>query len=301
MKSLERLSLTTLLIAVCPLVLGCPSDDSPPQSDGSSGTSTGDTTTSSDPDSTGNAESSSTSTGDSDPDSSSSDDGDTTGEPAGICVGIEALGELGFVYARDGLPVDPTCDSTAVGCGGDVVGTWLLEGSCGYEIFPNPLAEDCPNSTFTVNIVSEEATATFEADGTFTQNQTVESEGVFTLDTMDCFNATCEEFGAALQEDTPEAMCADTKGVCTCTVPNGAEATMTSGTYQTLDDLLVLTSDGDEQDLTYCVQGDRLSLWQTAYDLVVTEEACADVSDCEAALGDMYPFYVCATEEPKRE
>ncbi|MCH9684229.1 MAG: hypothetical protein K0V04_22540 [Deltaproteobacteria bacterium] len=289
-------TLTTITLATLALLCGCPSDDTAPAEtdSASSGSSTGGSSTGTDPDSGSSSSSSSTTEA---ADDTTTDDGSSTGDPPGICVGIDVVGDIGSVYARDGLPIDPVCDPIAAGCGGDVVGTWILDNSCGYEQLPNEFEDRCPGSTFLLEIVAETATVTFVDDGTFTQSSVVDSQAVLTLDPMACFGASCEEFDAVVAMDDPNASCEDIDGLCTCVLPNPQQASNAEGTYVVENDLLTVMTKDEQQELTFCVADDRLSVWEPLLDFTVTEQTCADDADCEAALGDAHAFYACIADD----
>lgn len=290
---------------------GCPGDDgsaSDTEDGSSTGSSTGTppvtTTTGTDP--SGSSNSSSSGGGD----GSSSDDGldstsTTTDDPStstgevlpGTCVGVDSVGDIASIYSRGGAPIDTTCNPAAAGCGGDVLGTWTIEGSCGYESIPNPLADDCPGSTFELAIISESGTLELLDDGTFIQDLMLVSDIIVTLDPMACYGVSCAQFGDALAMDTPGSMCADLEGTCTCTVPNSdGSSDELMGTYEVNADILTLITPEGDSDAAFCVTDDRLDLWQPVLDGTVTEEPCADEADCEAALGDTHEFYLCSLE-----
>lgn len=293
--------------AACGLALGCGDDGSSDTGADASGTATS-TGTGADTEApatdSGPAPGTTGSSGAVDPDITTSDGGSDTmadsssgGALPGLCGGFAVIGDLANVAARPDATVDTTCDPVAAGCGGDVVGTWEYAGLCGYEAYGNPIEGRCPGSTFGVNVISDVGTIVFDPDGTLTVGRNTQTEIVFVLDSQACFGATCADFEAALQLDDPEASCTETAdGECSCVIPQEPEVVDAIGTYVVNGDQLEVASDAGSDEWTYCVEGERLTYWTPLYDLVETDEPCADEADCIAALGDEYLGYVCDVE-----
>lgn len=284
------------------VTMGCPADDTPEVSETEAASSTGGSTAGEPPSATTTTDPGTTSTDPGttasvDESSGGSTDGTTGEPPAGVCLGIETIGDLGMVAGREGATVDTTCSPTPAGCGGDVVGTWTIHGSCGYEALGNPLEEECPGSTFGINILSDTGTLVFGADGSVNYQRTTQSEILLSLDTQACYGASCEDFEAAAMIDDPDVMCTETGPTeCSCIVPLEPEVVDAVGTYTTDGEQLSLSSAEGDTDWTYCIEGDRFTSWQVLYDVVETRQECTDETDCFDALGDEYLGYVCEFE-----
>jgi hypothetical protein len=91
-----------------------------------------------------------------------------------------------------------------------------------------------------------------------------------------------------------DAMCTGPDDACDCQVTS-MDATPADGTYEIVDQTVVLTVDETTSGIPYpyCVDVDRLDLWAALVEGEITREMCTDLADCEAALGDMYDFYGC--------
>lgn len=282
------------------LLVACPGDDSPADTEATAGSSTGGV------DSTGpgpgttttatTASSSSSTTAVVDESGTSTTGDDTTGEPPtpGLCEGYDQVGNVNSVLSRDGLPIDTTCDPMPAPCGGDLVGSWSLESTCGFEAFPNPLEAMCPGSTFMLDIVSQSGTMTFEDDGSFVQDFDIQTQAVFGLDPMACFGVDCGTFEMILQMDDPGVSCQAMGPTCTCTIPDDGMPEQATGTYAVVGTDVVFTNMDGDSTAAFCIGGDRLDLWQVLYGLPsLTDIECMTEGDCADALGDMYDAYVC--------
>ena len=288
------------------LMSGCPGDDSSPmdtegsESSGSSGDpTTGNPTATTMNTSDPGTSSGGTSTGSVDDTTTGPGEESSTGEPqpTNVCVGLDQVGDVGSVFSRDGMPIDTTCEPMPMPCGGDVVGTWALESSCGYDTIPNPFS-DCPGSTFMVEPQAHTGTITFENDGTFVQDIDYQNQVVFSLDTMACAMVDCATFEGFLQMGDPTASCVDDMGMCTCTIPP-PPSMMVMGNYSVMDNVISLEVGADVQDVGYCINGDRLDTWNPVFDDTPTATLCSEDQDCYDELGDTHQFYVCV--EPPME
>lgn len=298
--TLPRTALATLGILV---LTACPGDDTTQDTDPTDGTTTTGpvTTEGPDPDTTVGTtlEPTTTATGSTTEaldDTGTTTGDDTTGEPppAGTCLGLDAVGAIDTVLSRDGMPIDTTCIPDPTPCGGDPVGTWVLEDNCGFESIPNPFEPMCPGSTFMLEILSQSGTMTFEDDGTFVQDFDIQSQLVFSLDTMACFGLACDAFEGLVQMDSPTATCQAMGPTCSCTVPDDGMPEIVMGTYEVMGNALMVTIDAEMGAIDFCIAGDRLDMWQPLYDTPVpTDTACMDDQDCIDALGEEHDAYVC--------
>lgn len=299
--------LLALVASLLPLVLltGCPGDDAPADTEATAGSSTGASSTDGGPgpdlDTTaapGSSSSSTTAVAD-DTTTTTSGADSTTGEPPldGVCEGFEQVGNIATVLSRDGMPIDTTCDPAPMPCGGDPVGSWNVESTCGFEAFPNPLADACPGSTFVIEVLGQTGTLTFEADGSFVQDFDIQAQVVATLDPMACFGVDCATFEQLAQGDNPGTTCQEMGPTCECTIPDDGVPEQAMGTWEVMGTDLVLTTAEGAAGSAFCIGGDRLDLWQPLITSTLTDVACVDDQDCIDALGDMFLFYACTIPE----
>lgn len=228
-----------------------------------------------------------------DPDSSSGGES-STGGTEGVCVGLSQYGSLGEVFAREGTsPSGPPCDPAPAPCGGDIVGTWTAVELCGGDAVQNPFEDMCPGSDLEFGSQMQEGTITFADDGTFDRAFTTTTMYTLTLDAMGCFGLDCAQLERALSMNG-DASCTGPADACDCMV-SAVEMTPVEGTYEIVDQTVVLTVDGQAGPAyPYCADNDRLDMWPTLLEPTVTDTMCSAVADCEAAFGDEYDFYICA-------
>jgi hypothetical protein len=285
-----------LLLAACPADDGSGGDTQSDTTDGSTAASatspTSSTTTTSTTDAT-----TSTTVPDTSGTTTAGEDESSTGAPLpGTCVGIDVVGTLGEVLALDDATIDTTCIATPAGCGGDIVGEWTVQSTCGWEATPNLFDDDCPGAQMTVTSGMITGTRRFNADMTFEFNVETTLELEVNLDAMTCFGADCAGYEAAAEmQPGVVAACQDTDGTCECLMTL-TSPTAATGTWATAADTVVLTTAEGEGALEYCVDADRLDLWTPLTEPTPYDEPCADETDCVDALGNLSEFYVCVIE-----
>jgi hypothetical protein len=292
-----RLSLASLLLT------GCPDDATAGAEASTDTTSTGRTTTGGDTDFETTAAPAAT-TGSTTAvvdDTGTGTDG-TTGEPPpqGTCVGLTEIGHIGLVLARDAMPIETTCDPAPAQCGGDPVGGWTLDALCGFEATPNPFEDECPDSEYEVEILSQGGTMTFEDDGTFVQDLDVVAQTMLMLNPLECFGLSCLELEDLLrmQTTTPMATCQEMGPHCECMLPDDGVPEQAMGRWEAVNAELRFTAEGLTVTFPYCVTGARLELWQPIHDMPIsTAVPCTNQQDCIDSLGVMYDFYVCTAND----
>jgi hypothetical protein len=297
-------SIAQLPLSLAFLLTGCPGDDATGDAEATTGTSsTGRTTTGGDtePEATTAPERTTSSTTAVADDTGAATDG-TTGEPPpqGTCVGLTEIGHIGLVLARDAMPIEVTCDPMPASCGGDPVGEWALEALCGFEATPNPFEDECPDSDYEIEILSQAGTMTFEDDGSFVQDLDVVAQTMLTLNPMKCFGLSCLELEELLrmQTTTPGATCQAMGPHCACTLPDDGVPEQAMGTWDAVNGELRFVAEDIAVTFPYCVTNARLDLWQPIHDMPIsTAVPCTDQQDCIDALGDMYDFYVCTAND----
>ncbi|MEM6989871.1 MAG: hypothetical protein AAF721_05225 [Myxococcota bacterium] len=225
---------------------------------------------------------------------SSSDEGSgsTTGEAFdGICVGFDEVATTVSVWGLDAANPGGNCDpDPSAACGGDIVGEWTVDNTCGQEDIPSPF--DCDTQDFSVEVTEQSGTIEFEDDGTYTQQTMTTTLISVSLDPMECFDFNCAAWEAALQGQDAGWTCEFDDPDCDCTLMTMG-MTDVEGTYETNGSVVTVTVEDAVQDFDYCVEGDRLDLWQPFNEVTVTEESCVDTMACEDALGKTHDAYVC--------
>lgn len=311
-RPLGRLALIGLVVALSGT--GCGDDASgDTDTDGDTETSSTSTSTSSGPSTTAStstttstttSSSSSTTdeptstvtseTGTTDP--TETGDESTTGEPLpGVCVGIDQIATFATVHSMN-PPPQMQCDPMPDPCGGDIVGAWTVDGSCGTplgSLFPTI----CEGATEMVTGATVVGTRTFNADLSVVIDTTRTIDLDVQLDSMDCAGVGCEAFGEALsEEDNLTLVCEDGDGSqCNCLVEI-EEVIDATGTYEIVaEGFVVVTLGGqDGAPSQYCVGDNRLDMWDPVFGFTPFEEiGCADAEDCSDALGNASEFYSC--------
>lgn len=273
-------------------LVACPEDDAP--SHGEAGSSTGASSTGSSTATGSTSEESSSSTAvDSTGEGSSESDTTTGPPPVQVCIGYTIAAYVGYVLTREGASDDPPrCDPAPSACGGELVGVWSLETTCGYEAAPNPIGDGCPESSYAVEILAQGGTLTVAADSTFAQDFALVSEATVELDPLDCFGLTCEEFQPYAGET---ATCSTEGALCHCTVPADTSGDPpVSGTWAIEGTDFVLAINGARVVRPFCVENDHVTIWQPiALSPEVTDVECLTRTDCVDALGDAFVDYLC--------
>jgi hypothetical protein len=200
-----------------------------------------------------------------------------TGGTAGQAIGgLNTAGQTASGGSAGGglVSVEASCDSVAP-CGGDVVGTWGVAGSC------LPVSGEANMSGFGLGCTAAPVTGVLEvagawtanADGTFTDNTTTSGASDIELP-PECLNVsgtitTCDRLDGALQAlGYASVICADSaSGGCSCTgtiqqlggmafVALGAPR---SGTYTTSNDVVAVPG-RSPREYAYCVAGTTLTM-----------------------------------------
>jgi len=154
-------------------------------------------------------------------------------------------------------------------CGGDIVGTWRIIGSCGPGS-PLGLKSVCPNQAVETATVSIIGTATFNWDMTYMVFLTQSASGTLVLP-MSCLEShgitvTCDEVAAALggpsegdaATTTNMGTCTADASTCDCSFAMSGPGIHEMGTYSVSGHTLSTTSSGSPNRADYCVQGNSL-------------------------------------------
>jgi hypothetical protein len=229
-------------------------------------------------------------------DNGSSTGGGDSGEPAGTCLGFDVDGHAEESHLLDGGTGEPSCDPVPQACGGDPVGVWTIDASCGYGEPPGGFFGDCAGAVETSEL-NVTGTRTFSEDSTVTTEIVFEGTVNVQLDAQSCFDVDCDGFQALLLGDfmAHQATCeASNEGTCDCTVVYRDEFS-DSGTWEVSGDVVTVSLPGYTAAYPFCREGDRLDLWVPLYATTNTEQACDTDEDCAEALGQEHEDYLCDT------
>jgi hypothetical protein len=184
-------------------------------------------------------------------------------------------GASGAAGSIEVTPVEADCEAVEP-CGGEVVGTWVVAGSC------LPVSGMANMSGFGLGCTEAPITGALEvtgtwaanADGTFTDGTTTTGDSQIELPptclTVSGTTTTCDRLGGALQSlGYASVTCVDAAsgGGCTCaaTVDQAgglavlAFGAPSSGTYTTANDVLTATgSSANVNAYAYCVSGNQM-------------------------------------------
>jgi hypothetical protein len=154
-------------------------------------------------------------------------------------------------------------------CGGNIVGSWMITGSCSNPATATGMGTTCPGETVQVNSSTAEGTLTFSADMTYTASITVSAFETETVP-LSCLSGsgvaeTCDELAMVFNEGlfgdagTSSATCMTLGSNCDCNISLSIPATGT-GTYSVSGDSFATMSQNGVGSGTYCVAGDTLTI-----------------------------------------
>lgn len=164
-----------------------------------------------------------------------------------------------------------TCMNTPA-CGGNLVGTWTISSSCVTESGAVQMTDpQCPTATVSTPKVSITGSATFNADKTYTENDTTSGTADLTLPasclTSGGITLTCAQFSQAFAQVVADptsgiksATCAGSSS-CTCHLVLADTSSTEMGTYTTTAAgvLTQTPNGGTASDSSYCVSGTKLT------------------------------------------
>jgi len=211
-------------------------------------------------------------------DSGDSDDDPATGGSTGVGGGTGVGGDVTGAGGTDtgtGGGAGPDLCANVTACGGDVVGTWNVTGSCltvSGDMDVSSFGLGCPTVTAT-GTLTVTGTWTANGDGTYTDNTTTSGTETLELPTT-CLDVsgthtTCSRISAPLSSvGFASVDCVDNAATagCTCAATidqaGGIGAApmypSASGIYTTAGSTLTITA--GEQEYSYCVSGTTLTL-----------------------------------------
>ncbi len=192
----------------------------------------------------------------------------TSAPAAGFAIGLTLLG---CSSSSSGSPDagGASCGNVAP-CGGDILGTWRIVGSCSSSSMPLGLNGFCPNLAVEKGSASISGTAIFSLNGTYTLYVTQAISGTLAVPTS-CLEShgvtvTCDELAMALgggrQDDsgvtTTMGTCSASGSTCDCAFASSGKGTYETGKYGVSGSTLSTTWNGSTNLADYCVQGNTL-------------------------------------------
>ena len=151
-----------------------------------------------------------------------------------------------------------TC-MTMHGCGGDVVGNWMITASC--LDFTLDLAATCPGLT-AAGSTTNTGSVTYRADLTYQLTFSVSGTVRYYYPSACLSMRTCAEHQAYLmQAGLPmatsfTATCQSSAGGCVCDIASVTSPAVENGTYSVSAGVLTTVHDGTSDRSNYCVTGD---------------------------------------------
>jgi hypothetical protein len=240
------------------------------------------------------------------------DGGASKGRTAGLDGGI--LAAIDSSTASLPPSVELACSKAAtVSCGGSLVGTWTLSGSCSRGMTEQQVihkyADKFSKSSGQCGVSSDvpmTGYVKFRADGTY---QIDEIDGITISYSESCLagiGQTCGGIGQSLMSVDASAdigrSCQSAGGKCTCTllIDTGADFgsyTMDGSTYR------LYRADGTERDeRQYCIQGDVLSVFAPSDTIggggiaIALRAANGSVTDIDASI--VFPRLDASADAP---
>lgn len=221
---------------------------------------------------------------------------DTTGDDVqppspGTCASFSTTGMTALVLTSNGKPGGPTCSADPAPCGGDPIGVWTLQASCGGETsVANPFASACPGAQFMPSapahrgLVTVDGAAHLELALTSTYDFTVRSDAA-------CFGGW--ECGPQLVPELVAffggtASCAGDPDSCTCDVDGATIDGLHISGDASHDGRSVLVGADDlglPRTMPYCVTDGVMQLWLPQQSPVLGDMPCNAASDCVAEEG----------------
>jgi hypothetical protein len=147
------------------------------------------------------------------------------------------------------------CALTA--CGGEVTGSWHVDGTC-YGMGP-PLSKTamCPRQAIDQSELETTGDLVFKADMTYTLSLVSNGIRIFRYDTT-CPQYTCDGLRMSLGADVT---CQEAANVCTCRVPYQNDLEQESGTYRLEQSFVTFKPQGlSEHRHLYCVSGAEMKM-----------------------------------------
>jgi hypothetical protein len=209
-------------------------------------------------------------------------DGSESGEASGTCLVYPKANATADVFLGSGAVPGNTCELEVAACGGDVIGNWGMETSCGtdYPLPPNPFERFCPGASHTPMMPTRVGSLSVADDGTWELETSVVYDYEYGAD-ISCLGVfDCgAEAESALTQAGGTASCSGQPFSCTCIVTDSPlETTMLTGTLGPGGTTLDPT--GNELPLPFCVEDSVLTLWTLTGSGSSFGDTCSSDADC---------------------
>jgi hypothetical protein len=159
-------------------------------------------------------------------------------------------------------------DCSYAACGGDPTGEWEIEGLCRMSAVENPLADTCPEASFSGSM-SMRGTADFRSDGSYASETTTVTVISFTIP-AECLELSQEPITdcSQLEGFFDAGNCSGNVATsCSCSVREEENDSVAAGTWTTNDTELSLDSGtGVPVTGSYCVEGTTMKFEQSDID-----------------------------------
>lgn len=204
----------------------------------------------------------------------------------GSCSIYSTDDAIADVFLGSGAVPGNTCELAIAACGGDVVGNWGLETSCGidYPTPPNPWEGPCPGGNWEpTSAPYRVGSLAVEDDGTWSLSVSVVYDYDFSAD-ISCVPGVwgCDaEAEAVLTEDGGTASCSGQATACSCTV-TGVPISTTQLSGELGPGGMNLEPDNGVAPLPYCVEDGVLRLWSLSGSPSSSNDPCTSDADCSS-------------------
>ncbi len=190
-----------------------------------------------------------------------------------VAVALTTVLAAGCGSSNNSSGPPASCGKVAA-CGGDIVGTWTVQGACTIgSLATQTFGGSCPGATSS-SAGTASGTITFNADMTYTAKITESGSETLEIPSSCTMGASCSELQAAFQQTAAAdgdaglsltGTCTTVSSGCSCTISVPSTTDDESGTYSVSGDSLTLntsqgTSSANIGSGTYCVQGNTLHL-----------------------------------------
>ena len=151
-------------------------------------------------------------------------------------------------------------------CGGDLVGTWMIQDVCLSATALDTGSAACSGATFNLTPFSATGSISFKADNTMVSSAVISFHETVNYPPSCYTEAQCTAFVDLLstQASVSNAHCSYDAGTgCSCSL-DSTQPSMSSGTYQIQgSNVTIMTTGSDKVGVDeFCVSGDTLRLFQ---------------------------------------
>jgi hypothetical protein len=204
------------------------------------------------------------------------------GELSGTCLVYPKANATADVFLGRGAVPGNTCELEVTACGGDAVGNWGIETSCGsdYPLPTNPFETYCPGASHTPMMPTRVGSLMVSDDGTWELETSVVYDYQYRADITCLGTFYCgAEAEGLLTQDGGTASCSGEPYNCTCVVTNvPLETTVLTGTLGPGGTTLDPTGNG--LPLPFCVEDNVMTLWTLTGSGSSLGDTCSSDADC---------------------